>query len=34
MNREKQKDPAILFSITDRPAVEALGLYREEADSI
>jgi gentisate 1,2-dioxygenase len=24
---------AILFSITDRPATEALGLYREEADS-
>ena len=25
-------EDAILFSITDRPAVEVLGLYREEAD--
>jgi gentisate 1,2-dioxygenase len=24
-------DPAILFSIQDRPVLEALGLYREEA---
>ena len=25
------RDPAVLFSIQDRPVVEALGLYREEA---
>jgi gentisate 1,2-dioxygenase len=25
-------EDAILFSITDRPAAEALGLYREEAE--
>ena len=24
-------DPAVLFSIQDRPVLEALGLYREEA---
>jgi gentisate 1,2-dioxygenase len=24
------RDPAILFSIQDRPVLEALGLYREE----
>jgi gentisate 1,2-dioxygenase len=24
---------AILFSINDRPSTEALGLYREEAES-
>jgi gentisate 1,2-dioxygenase len=26
-------EDAILFSITDRPSTEALGLYREEAES-
>jgi gentisate 1,2-dioxygenase len=25
-------EDAILFSITDRPSTEALGLYREEAE--
>jgi gentisate 1,2-dioxygenase len=24
------RDPAVLFSIQDRPVVEALGLYKEE----
>jgi gentisate 1,2-dioxygenase len=27
-----RKDPAILFSVTDRPVLESLGLYREERD--
>jgi len=26
-----QKEPAIVFSTTDRPLLEMLGLYREEA---
>ena len=26
-------EDAILFSINDRPSTEALGLYREEAES-
>ena len=26
-------DDAILFSISDRPATEALGLYREEGEA-
>lgn len=25
-----KKEPAILFSVTDRPVLESLGLYREE----
>jgi len=27
-----RKDPAILFSVTDRPVLERLGLYREERE--
>lgn len=30
-HEDRFKEPAILFSINDRPAVEALGFYREEA---
>lgn len=26
------KDPAIIFSVTDRPVLEAVGLYREQRD--
>ena len=26
------KEPAILFSVTDRPAIEALGYHREEGE--
>ena len=25
-----KSEPAIIFSVTDRPAIEVLGLYREE----
>jgi gentisate 1,2-dioxygenase len=25
------KEPAIIFSVTDRPVLESLGLFREEA---
>ena len=25
------KEPAIVFSVTDRPVLESLGLFREEA---
>jgi gentisate 1,2-dioxygenase len=28
-----RKDPAIIFSVTDRPVLESLGLYREERES-
>ena len=28
---KNRRDAAILFSIQDRPVLEALGLYREEA---
>jgi gentisate 1,2-dioxygenase len=31
-HENNQREEAILFSITDRPAKEALGLYREEAE--
>jgi gentisate 1,2-dioxygenase len=27
-----KKDPAIIFSVTDRPVLESLGLYREERE--
>jgi gentisate 1,2-dioxygenase len=27
-----RKDPAIIFSVTDRPVLESLGLYREERE--
>jgi gentisate 1,2-dioxygenase len=27
-----KKEPAIIFSVTDRPVLESLGLYREEED--
>jgi 1-hydroxy-2-naphthoate dioxygenase len=27
----KSKEPAIIFSVTDRPVLESLGLFREEA---
>jgi gentisate 1,2-dioxygenase len=27
-----KKEPAIIFSVTDRPVLESLGLYREEQD--
>jgi 1-hydroxy-2-naphthoate dioxygenase len=27
-----KKEPAIIFSVTDRPVLESLGLYREEAE--
>jgi Cupin domain len=30
-HENNSKEPAILFSINDRPAIEALGLFREEA---
>lgn len=29
---DSRKNPAILFSVTDRPVLESLGLYREECD--
>ena len=29
---ESTKEPAILFSVTDRPAIEALGYHREEGE--
>jgi gentisate 1,2-dioxygenase len=25
-----KKEPAIIFSVTDRPVLESLGLFREE----
>jgi gentisate 1,2-dioxygenase len=28
---KSKKDPAIIFSVTDRPVLESLGLFREEA---
>jgi len=30
-HENRSREPAVLFSINDRPAVEALGFYREEA---
>jgi len=27
-----KKEPAIIFSVTDRPILESLGLFREERD--
>jgi len=32
-HENNSKEPAILFSINDRPAIEALGYFREEAKS-
>jgi len=29
-HKNLSKDPAILFSLNDRPAIEALGFFREE----
>jgi gentisate 1,2-dioxygenase len=29
-HKNNSHEPAILFSINDRPAVEALGFFREE----
>jgi gentisate 1,2-dioxygenase len=29
-HENKTREPAILFSINDRPTIEALGLFREE----
>jgi gentisate 1,2-dioxygenase len=30
VHENNSREPAILFSINDRPAIEALGLFREE----
>jgi gentisate 1,2-dioxygenase len=30
-HESSSREPAILFSINDRPAIEALGFFREEA---
>jgi 1-hydroxy-2-naphthoate dioxygenase len=30
-HENQSREPAILFSINDRPAIEALGFFREEA---
>jgi gentisate 1,2-dioxygenase len=27
-----KKEPAVMFSVTDRPVLESLGLYREEGE--
>ena len=29
---KSSKEPAIIFSVTDRPVLESLGLFREERD--
>jgi gentisate 1,2-dioxygenase len=31
VHESRSREPAVLFSINDRPAIEALGFYREEA---
>jgi gentisate 1,2-dioxygenase/1-hydroxy-2-naphthoate dioxygenase len=32
LTNNSKKDPAIFFSVTDRPVLESLGLFREERD--